>query len=129
MYLGPIFVGKLRPYEDAWRLIRLSLYYTEERFNALVEKRRREYDDAVRGNDRKTVQSLERAWRDICDARRMRDELMENGWLPPRERDILAMRSKVGGALFAGMPTKWALNRKYEYDEVPISLQRFYTDE
>ena len=61
-----------------------------------------------------------RAWEDWLEVRRARYLLIEAGWLPPRERDVLKRSGSDPGTLLAGQPITFTLKRTYTRVELGL---------
>jgi hypothetical protein len=76
---------------------------TTERFYERKERLSRNFQDSYSDTKLEYVEEI-------------RNELIKNGWLPPREKDILD-RCQQGGTLLAGKPIKWSPSRKYDTED------------
>ena len=102
-----------KPDDRTWGSVRLWVCLTEEAFNAKWEKSRESHPNY-------------RQW--FNDLIHIREELTKKGWLPPREKDVLARIGPERGIL-AGIPIKWSFERKYERDELSVITKRYHPDD
>ena len=89
-------------------------YYnmTQERFEAWVAHLRKL--NTLQSEDQKFA--ADQLISEI-NARRL---LIEAGWLPPRECDVMERTGPEGGTLLAGHPTKWTVERCYTRRELGL---------
>lgn len=126
-----MFVRRRAPLEYSWELLSSWLSRTEEDFYELYEKRRLLYraSDEMDKRPGRGVLSPREAWEEVRAISAIRQELIANGWLPPRERDILEREGSGRGKLFEGTPTKWAPSRRYEEGDFLTGGWKHFADE
>jgi hypothetical protein len=59
---------------------------------------------------------------DVKEVAKFRIELIKSGWLPPREKDILAFTESTK------RPCKWSFHRAYDISELPQEAQPYHRD-
>lgn len=67
--------------------------------------------------------TAEEAVEEVRQVRAIRRELMERGWLPPRNKDVLERTGKECGLAMSGFPHRWAIRRTYTLKEFPYSAR------
>lgn len=105
--------------------LNIYIYCTVERFDRLFEEARVGVNAAYdAGTMDKAVKGLtpREYMEEVMAIQKARHLLMEHGWLPPREKDVLER-----GTL--GFATKWTLDRQYEPSDFSYKMEKVYFKE
>ncbi|MBY3575409.1 hypothetical protein HFN65_31215 [Rhizobium laguerreae] len=101
------------------------LLVTNEKFVAFSQKRFEQYEAAkAKGIERKPSgkgMSPKDAYDEALHVGNMRNKLIERGWLPPRDQDILELG-------FMNFPSKWQLSRTYTAADISFGNLKYYFD-
>lgn len=128
---GPEVFRRKREPASYLNVFYVFLFDTQEEFKARQEESWQRFsqhleagtaDKAVRGQD--TPREI---WEGFSYVAKMRDRLMECGWLPPRISDV--KERFTAGGLFLEKVTKWEVERKYTPSDLGYSNSKFFFED